>query len=100
MNLHALFINARLAEHAGVDWWNHASSDGRSLRAALNFLAPYADRRNLVKKDLNSRPRGNHPLLVEARRHWEDPKLDELLAKFGTAANEPAARWRLTLNAP
>jgi len=40
-NLQALFKVAFLAQHAGVDLWNYESEDGRSLRGALDFLAPY-----------------------------------------------------------
>jgi hypothetical protein len=40
-NLRALSALAGLGEHAGVDLWKHRSADGRSLVAALDFLAPY-----------------------------------------------------------
>ena len=40
-NLRALSALAGLGEHAGVDLWKHRSADGRSLIAALEFLAPY-----------------------------------------------------------
>ena len=41
-NLEALFINARLGEHVGVDLWNFRTADGRGLRAALEWTLPYA----------------------------------------------------------
>ena len=40
-NRRALSALAGLGEHAGVDLWKHRSADGRSLVAALDFLAPY-----------------------------------------------------------
>jgi hypothetical protein len=40
-NLAGLMTLARLGEHVGVDLWNLESPDGRSIRAALDFLAPY-----------------------------------------------------------
>ena len=39
-NLEAMFLLARLADHTGVDLWH--AGDSR-IRAALDFLAPYAD---------------------------------------------------------
>jgi hypothetical protein len=40
-NLRALSALAGIGEHVGVDLWKHRSADGRSLVAALDFLAPY-----------------------------------------------------------
>jgi hypothetical protein len=42
MNLDGWFTVARLAEGAGVDLWHYRTPDGRSLRAALDYLAPFA----------------------------------------------------------
>ena len=42
MNLDGWFAVARLAEEAGVDVWNFRTADGRSLRAALDYLVPFA----------------------------------------------------------
>ena len=43
MNLNGLMRLARLGEHVGVDLWNYRTDDGRSIRAALDYVAPYAD---------------------------------------------------------
>jgi hypothetical protein len=42
MNLEGWFHLARLADKAGVDLWNFRTSDGRSLRAAVDYLMPFA----------------------------------------------------------
>ena len=42
MNLDGWFTVARLAEESGVDVWNFRTADGRSLRAALDYLVPFA----------------------------------------------------------
>jgi hypothetical protein len=43
MNLEGWFTIARLAGDAGVDLWNYRTPDGRSLRAALDYLVPFAE---------------------------------------------------------
>jgi hypothetical protein len=42
MNLGGWFTVAALAREAGVDLWNFKTNDGRSIRAALDYLVPFA----------------------------------------------------------
>jgi len=42
-NVNALCALATLAQRVDVDLWHYHTEDGRSLRKALDFLAPYAD---------------------------------------------------------
>ncbi|MBD3384371.1 hypothetical protein GF407_05520 [candidate division KSB1 bacterium] len=41
-NLRGLFRLAMLAEHVGLDLWHFRTTDGRSIRAGLEFLLPFA----------------------------------------------------------
>ena len=43
MNLEGLICLAELGSHVGIDLWHHVTPSGSSLRAAIDFLAPYAD---------------------------------------------------------
>jgi hypothetical protein len=45
MNLDGFFKLATMGDKVGVDLWSYESQDGRSIRKALDFLAPYADPR-------------------------------------------------------
>jgi hypothetical protein len=102
MNLEALFTNARLAEHAGLDWWHHTSADGRSLRVAFDFLAPYIDpKKPWRKKDISEGSRDSIlALAAEGSKHWPDPSLRTIVAQFGSTPEEHSARWHLLLNLP
>ena len=95
-NLEALMLLARYGEIVGMDLWAFSTTDGRSLRAALRCLAPYADpAKQWPKQDIEAADRVRVlPLLIEALRHGDDPQFREPLRKFGRNA-ALAERWRL-----
>lgn len=95
-NLEALLLLARFGENVGVDLWGFSTADGRSLRAALRYLAPFADpAKPWPKQDIEVADRVRLlPLLVEALRHGDDPQFREPLLNFGRRA-ALAERWRL-----
>jgi hypothetical protein len=45
MNLRGFLHLARLAEHVDVDLWDFRTADGRSIEAALDWLAPFVTER-------------------------------------------------------
>ncbi|AHF90756.1 Alginate lyase [Opitutaceae bacterium TAV5] len=99
LNLAGLMTLARQATHVGVDWWHHTTPDGRSLRQAIRFLAPFAGpARPWIKPDLKPADReGIRMLLVLAGIAYGDDEpafLDEIsrLRNDGQFARE---RWQL-----
>lgn len=98
-NLEALFNLARLGENVNVDWWRFATKDGRSLQAAMRYLAPYANpSKPWFKNDIESADRADLlPLLAEALRHGGDPRWQTLLGKFSDRLGQRSARWHLLL---
>jgi hypothetical protein len=92
LNLEGLFNLARLGDSVGVDWWQYATPDGRSLKVALDYLAPYADPgKPWPKEDVVAGDRARlFPLLAEASRHGHAP-IPPALARF----SPPDACWHL-----
>jgi hypothetical protein len=70
MNTRGLMILARLGEQVGVDLWRHESPDGRGIRKALNYLAPYATgEQKWPHEQINGfRPEGAAVLMRRAAR--------------------------------
>jgi len=100
-NLEALFSSAELARHVDLDWWTFTTKDGRSLRSALAFIAPYIDpQTKWPKKDVQASDRDRLvPLLGQFLRHQPDPRFEILFKKFSNTL--PASNpWRLIYNQP
>jgi len=90
-NLEALMLCAQLADHVGLDWWNFASPDGRSLLGALAYLAPFADpARPWPKPDVQAADRRRLiPLLALFLQHREDATLRVIFSRAsGTGSTD------------
>ncbi len=86
-NLHAMFVIANLAEKVGVDVWN--AGDGR-LRAALDYLAPYADpSKPWPHKSIKENDRMNlFPILMMANQAYPEGNYQEMLEKLPLSDRE------------
>jgi hypothetical protein len=72
-NLGAMIRLAALGEQLGADLWDYRSPDGRSIRQAVNYLAPYADPAKVwPHKQIDNVDREEmlSPLLKEAALHF------------------------------
>jgi hypothetical protein len=84
-NLIALFDLARLGDVAGVDLWHYHTTDGRSLRRALDWMIPYAtDEKPWTHKQIV--PRGSSQtladLLREAASVFEEPNYGKVIPQL------------------
>ncbi len=80
MNLRGFMHLAALGERVEVDLWNYRTDDGRGIRAALDFLVPYA-RGERGWKYRQIRPASFAaliPLLRRAATAYREPAYEEL----------------------
>lgn len=97
-NLLALSTLAGLGEHVGVDLWAHKSADGRSLRAALDFLVPYLGQSPkpwTMQQIHESKPDEILPVLRAAALATGDARYEALLGEYADHRSK-----RLQLLAP
>jgi hypothetical protein len=96
MNLDGLFRLATMAQKAGVDLWHYESADGRSLRKALDYLAPYADSEKTWPHEQIAEysPAGLFALLRRGSIVYSDERYEFLIAKM-PAADRIADRTNL-----
>lgn len=96
-NLDALFTLARLARHVGVDLWRYETPDHRTLRKALDFLAPYADHeKQWPHKQISSTgPMALLPLLRRGVIAYQDDRYEALIRKLPDQARVTSARTQL-----
>lgn len=109
-NLEALEDLASIGQNLGIDLWHFRTSDGRSIRKALDFMAPYADPARQWPYQEIEQPNRNSLgiLLLRAAPEYPDANYesvlkdlqtsellssqDRLLFKLGTMPGGPAAR--------
>ena len=97
-NLLALARLADLSEHAGVDLWQHKTTDGRSIRVALDFLVPYLGKEPkpwTLQQIHESKPDEVLPVLRAAALAYGDDRYESLLREYSDHRSK-----RLQLLAP
>lgn len=97
-NLLALARLADLSEHAGVDLWRYKTTDGRSIRAALDFLVPYLGKNPrpwTMQQIHESKPDEVFPVLRAAALVYGDERYESLLKEYSDHRSK-----RLQLLAP
>jgi len=94
-NLAGLMALARLGEHVGVDLWHYETADGRSIRRALDYLAPYGmGERKWPYPQINGfSAELFYPLVRMAAAKYPDGPYGELLARIPPHAASAAALW-------
>jgi hypothetical protein len=84
-NLQALMELAELGDHVGVDLWHFQTSDGRSIRHALDYLLPYAagEKKWDHQQITEFKPQEMVPRLLEAAAKFPDPEYEKAARKLG-----------------
>lgn len=92
MNLDGLFRLATLGEQVGLDLWRYSGTDGRSLRAALDFLMPsLAGERPWAFPDNRGwQPALAYPLLRRAAIKYAEPRYREVADAIPDVETEAA----------
>jgi Alginate lyase len=97
-NLEALLILAEMGRHTGMDLYHFQSKDGRGIRRAVDYLAPYADpARPWPHRQINERESARRELAYVLRRAgiaYREPKYETRLMKH-LAAEAAEERWQL-----
>ncbi|PYS94292.1 MAG: hypothetical protein DMF64_01490 [Acidobacteria bacterium] len=94
-NLDGLMTLAALGANVGVDLWHYQTTDGRSIRRALEYLYPFAvGARKWPHQQLGEwPPQMLYPLLRRAAAVYGDEKIRVMLMKI--SATNPADREHL-----
>ncbi|MCX7007597.1 MAG: alginate lyase family protein [Kiritimatiellaeota bacterium] len=88
--LDGLFRLAHIGERVGVDLWNYRTDDGRSIRAALDWLLPYATGKQPWTRKQISKPdyRPFVHLLRQAAQVYHEPAYENAIAQLPDIGDE------------
>lgn len=94
-NLEALFNAASIADKLGFHLWHYRSSDGRSIRQALDWLVPFAvgDRKWSYRQIGLFRPEKLAPLLRRASVAYHEPAYELAISRLKALTGKE--RWEL-----
>jgi hypothetical protein len=94
MNLDGMTELATLGDRGGVDLWRYATDDGRSIRKAILFLAPYAlDGKKWDSPQIGTfDPQALHPVLRRAASRYPDPEFQAVAKRVPALASADRAR--------
>jgi hypothetical protein len=86
-NLSALFQLACLGENVGLDLWSYKDRDGKSIRAALDFLTPYVtgEKKWTYQQIAPYEPGQIVPLYVIAASKYKHPQYEQIAQKLDPA---------------
>lgn len=84
MNLEGMARLAELARHVDIDLWGYETADGRSIRRALDFLAPYADpaKEWPYEQITDVDPSSFLPLLRLGAAAYAEPEYEEVISRL------------------
>jgi hypothetical protein len=84
-NIAAFMDLATLGTQVGIDLWSYRTSDGRSIRQALDFMVPYAagEQKWTFDQITPFSARTIHEILRRGAVAWKDPKYKALADKVG-----------------
>ena len=84
MNLEGLMLLATLGERSGVDLWSFQTTDGRSIRKALEFRTPVAlgERKWPYPEIGGAKPEALFPLMRRAAAAYRDQEYQALMSRL------------------
>jgi Alginate lyase len=93
-NLDGLMLLARLGERLGVDLWNYQTTDGRSIRKALEFLIPIAlGERKWAYQELGGlQPQMLFALMRRGANVYHDQQYQALMVKIPDVSSTDRSR--------